>query len=82
MGDIGEDVHLETMQIPVHEDVNLDSTQLLNLSSQLVTTMAHDREAMRPVAGQGCTLKNFFSYSFDSFDGNSDRFDMRIGLMT
>jgi hypothetical protein len=60
MGDIGEDVHLETMQIPVHEDVNLDSTQLLNLSSQLVTTMAHDREAMRPVAGQGCTLKIFF----------------------
>lgn len=50
-GDIEKVTHLEVVNILVQGTNNFESTQLLSAIAELVTVMAHNREARKPVEG-------------------------------
>ncbi|GLT68015.1 hypothetical protein SLA2020_402790 [Shorea laevis] len=47
-GKVEDNTHPKTVEISMHKAINSDSTQLLATVTQLVTTLAQEREARQP----------------------------------
>jgi hypothetical protein len=70
--EIGEGgVHPEPVDVPVDE-TTLPGSQVMNVISQLVLAIDHDRIARQPTEGIGRSLKDFCSHHSESFDGRGN----------
>jgi hypothetical protein len=67
--EIGEEsVHPELVDIPV-EELTLPGSQVMEAIGQLVSAIDRERVARQLVEGTGCSLKDFCSHHWESFDG-------------
>jgi hypothetical protein len=70
-------VHLESVDILVHESVPLAS-QVMDAIGQLLSALNYDRVARQPIEGTGCSLKDFYNHHSESFDGKAITSTLRI----
>ena len=60
-------VHPEPVHIPIDE-ATLTGSQVMDVIGQLVSALDHGRIVRQPAEGTGCSLKDFCSHHWKSFD--------------
>jgi hypothetical protein len=70
--------HTEHVDIPIDEATLLGS-QVMDAIDQLVLAIDCNRVTRQPAEGAGCSLKDFCSHHFESFDRRGATSVLRIG---